>query len=315
MWLGREARTTTTGALADDGTEVDLEGYSSVSLETVDEMLLKLAATRREKEEELRGVEALISAGQKRRDQLASQSSDMVGSSSNDYSFKTRTTGVYLDNDSDKLSTPDNIFVLAARNFWTEWKALRRFINDSRRVSRGVGNSALVDPVVEEYGSVCSDDDEPCVVSDETIRQREMLKLLTLDSAAVWERERAREEPKGPIWVKVPYFTLCYLLDALFSDDEPIPRFFFLETVARMPYFSYISMYHLYESLGWWRRGAHVKQIHVAEEWNEFHHLLIMESLGGDLAWRTRFMAQHAVRGRSHWSLSQHLVSSQKITV
>ena len=36
-----------------------------------------------------------------------------------------------------------------------------------------------------------------------------------------------------------------------------------------MPYFSYISMYHLYESLGWWRRGAHVKQIHVAEEWNE----------------------------------------------
>jgi ubiquinol oxidase len=30
-------------------------------------------------------------------------------------------------------------------------------------------------------------------------------------------------------------------------------RFWFLETVARMPYFSYITMLTLYESLGWWR--------------------------------------------------------------
>lgn len=34
--------------------------------------------------------------------------------------------------------------------------------------------------------------------------------------------------------------------------------------------------------------------MHFAEEWNEFHHLLIMESLGGDQAWWVRFMAQHS---------------------
>ena len=45
----------------------------------------------------------------------------------------------------------------------------------------------------------------------------------------------------------------------------------FADAVRTLPpaALSYISMYHLYESLGWWRRGAHVKQIHVAEEWNE----------------------------------------------
>jgi len=61
-----------------------------------------------------------------------------------------------------------------------------------------------------------------------------------------------------------------------------------------MPYFSYISMLHLYETLGWWRKSAEIKKIHFAEEWNEFHHLLIMESLGGDQLWSDRFFAQHA---------------------
>ena len=34
--------------------------------------------------------------------------------------------------------------------------------------------------------------------------------------------------------------------------------------------------------------------MHFAEEWNELHHLMIMESLGGDQLWIDRFMAQHA---------------------
>ena len=34
--------------------------------------------------------------------------------------------------------------------------------------------------------------------------------------------------------------------------------------------------------------------MHFAEEWNEIHHLMIMESLGGDQLWVDRFMAQHA---------------------
>lgn len=35
-------------------------------------------------------------------------------------------------------------------------------------------------------------------------------------------------------------------------------------------------MLHLYESFGWWR-GVELRKIHNAEEYNELHHLLIME--------------------------------------
>lgn len=35
--------------------------------------------------------------------------------------------------------------------------------------------------------------------------------------------------------------------------------------VCRMPYFSYISMLHLYETLGWWSIGSDVRKIHFAE--------------------------------------------------
>ena len=51
-------------------------------------------------------------------------------------------------------------------------------------------------------------------------------------------------------------------LDKLYAG-RPLQRFWFLETVARMPYFSYISMLHLYESLGWWRAGAELRRVRV----------------------------------------------------
>jgi ubiquinol oxidase len=63
--------------------------------------------------------------------------------------------------------------------------------------------------------------------------------------------------------------------------------------VARMPYFSYTTALHFYESLGWWRGGG-LRLVHFAEEWNELHHLLIMEALGGDRRWQDRFLGQHA---------------------
>jgi len=128
--------------------------------------------------------------------------------------------------------------------------------------------------------------------------RREGLHKLVLSNRNVTHREIEREKQPGsvvaaPLVLKVPYIFLCAFIDAVF-EDRPIPRFWFLETVARMPYFSYISMLHLYESLGWWRRSAEIKRVHFAEEWNEFHHLLIMEALGGDQLWSDRFLAQHA---------------------
>ena len=46
-------------------------------------------------------------------------------------------------------------------------------------------------------------------------------------------------------------------------------------------------------SVGWWREPD-LRKVHNAEEWNELHHLLIMESLGGDKYWVDRFLGYHA---------------------
>ncbi|XP_021719762.1 ubiquinol oxidase 4, chloroplastic/chromoplastic [Chenopodium quinoa] len=81
------------------------------------------------------------------------------------------------------------------------------------------------------------------------------------------------------------------ILDTLYRDRN-YARFFVLETVARVPYFAFISVLHLYESFGWWRRADYLK-VHFAESWNEMHHLLIMEELGGNAWWFDRFLAQH----------------------
>ena len=125
-------------------------------------------------------------------------------------------------------------------------------------------------------------------------KHRQILKQLSLNSTAIWEREKSRGEIVAPLVIKVPYFVLCYLLDNVFEGRYVPARFFLLETVARMPYFSYIAMLQLYETLGFWRRSKDVKRVHFAEEWNEFHHLMIMESLGGDQSWWVRFLAQHS---------------------
>ncbi|HEY9873306.1 MAG TPA: alternative oxidase [Candidatus Obscuribacterales bacterium] len=86
---------------------------------------------------------------------------------------------------------------------------------------------------------------------------------------------------------------LVNILEALlntFYRKRLYPRFFVLETVARVPYFAYTSVLHLYETMGWWRKADWLK-IHFAESWNELHHLLIAESLGGSKYWIDRFVA------------------------
>lgn len=90
-----------------------------------------------------------------------------------------------------------------------------------------------------------------------------------------------------------------FLFDKLFGGDtvdRAYARFYALETIARMPYFSYLSVLHLFETLGLWRRANYLK-VHFAESWNEMHHLLIMEELGGNDRWGDRFVAQHIAFG------------------
>lgn len=119
---------------------------------------------------------------------------------------------------------------------------------------------------------------------------------LTLNDDAIAERERRRDADTGYLshapWIsRAPYQLACRFLDLAFPN-RPIARFWFLETVARMPYFSYLSVLHLYETFNW-LHVAELRRTHFAEEWNELHHLLIMSALGGDAKWSDRFLAYH----------------------
>jgi ubiquinol oxidase len=90
-------------------------------------------------------------------------------------------------------------------------------------------------------------------------------------------------------------FIKGFLFDFLFDGktvEREYARFYALETIAREPYFAYLSVLHFYETLGLWRKADYIK-VHFAESWNELHHLLIMEELGGKDKWRDRFVAQH----------------------
>jgi ubiquinol oxidase len=77
----------------------------------------------------------------------------------------------------------------------------------------------------------------------------------------------------------------------LYYGNRPYARFAALETIARVPYFSYTSVLHLYETLGWFRKKQYI-EMHFAESWNELHHLLIMEDLGGNKLFWDRLLAQ-----------------------
>lgn len=81
-----------------------------------------------------------------------------------------------------------------------------------------------------------------------------------------------------------------FVVDVVYRDRS-YPRFYVLETIARVPYFAFLSVLHLYETLGTWRKADWLK-VHFAESWNELHHLLIMESLGGNAKWYDRLLAR-----------------------
>jgi ubiquinol oxidase len=189
-----------------------------------------------------------------------------------DYGFKSRSEGASFSElygrsrSPEGYGPPSDIFTLGSRQFIRNWKAILGEYMDEEEID--------LSPKQEEY--------------------HDLLDQLTLSSDAIWERDIADGPIVAPWIIKIPYLFLCFMLDTVFEGSFVPSRFFLLETVARMPYFSYISMIHLYETIGFWRRSADVKRIHFAEEINEFNHLLIMESLGGDQQWWVRFLAQHA---------------------
>ncbi len=85
------------------------------------------------------------------------------------------------------------------------------------------------------------------------------------------------------------------IIDFLYRD-LPIQRFWVLETIARAPYFAFVSVLHLKESLGL-RDLSHyyLMKEHFAQTINETEHLREMESRGGADRWVDRFFAYHLV--------------------
>lgn len=246
-----------------------------VNINSLDQSIIKLKRDREQRKLDLLASEiALLQAERDLLDLLAASNSSLSDSSVTslslgyDYGFTSKSMGPSLTTGNAKGdAVPASAITLASKNFVLELNNILSSWSWSNRSH--VSLVASQDPVLQK------------------------LSMLKLSNEAIWMRERRRPEIKAPQVIKVPYLILCWLLDILFNDN-PIERFYFLETVARMPYFSYITMLHAYETLGWWRRSTEAKRVHFAEELNELNHLLIMISLGGDQNWRVRFLAQHA---------------------
>eukprot|EP00934_Nitzschia_sp_Nitz4_P001580 Nitzschia sp. Nitz4//scaffold52_size167869//153583//154464//NITZ4_002297-RA/size167869-processed-gene-0.139-mRNA-1//-1//CDS//3329554098//1580//frame0 len=90
------------------------------------------------------------------------------------------------------------------------------------------------------------------------------------------------------------YKIMCILYPVK-GNDRDFVRFYILETVARVPYFAYLSVMHLRETFGVrFESMSDRMRTHYAEADNELHHLLIMESLGGNSSCVDRTLAQTA---------------------
>jgi len=231
-----------------------------------------------------------------------------------DYGFRSGSGRLYMKSYGE---TPKGVVDLAKSNFQQEFLQMRQYT----RLGLGTRSqvpSGAIQQVIHKMGttinsvfkqldeflesvSVLPKLEQPEKRAEELTLEweeiREKLTRLTLDNKTIVALEKARaargEELYTPFWVKLPFLFLCLVLDVLY-EGKPIQKFWVLETVARIPYFAYISILHLYESIGFWRAGAELRKIHFAEEWNEMHHLQIMESLGGDQSWFDRFVANHS---------------------
>ena len=85
------------------------------------------------------------------------------------------------------------------------------------------------------------------------------------------------------------------IIDFLYKGRD-FQRFWVLEEIARAPYFAFLSVLHLRESLGL-RGPVHIywMEEHFAQTLNETAHLEYMESRGGSAYWVDRFVARHLV--------------------
>lgn len=113
------------------------------------------------------------------------------------------------------------------------------------------------------------------------------------------------------IVIDTVYEIIC-LLYPVTGGPRDFARFYVLETVARVPYFAYLSVMHLRETFG--ERSPTLSErmrTHYAEADNELHHLLIMESLGGNSSLVDRTVAQTMAFGYYWYVVGVYTLSEQ----
>ena len=85
------------------------------------------------------------------------------------------------------------------------------------------------------------------------------------------------------------------ILDRIY-EGRAIQRFWVLEVIARAPYFVFLSVLHLQESLGLKTPLSNkLMKAHFYQAINETEHLEEMESRSGNRYWVDRFLARHLV--------------------
>lgn len=170
-------------------------------------------------------------------------------------------------------NVPSNIFLMFAQGLQ----------NETDLITKGVVNMSDLDCTIGQ--------DTSCDLRTE---RRDQLAKLELSNDLLWKYEQKRKPVDNvPLIMFLVYRSITYLLDKIY-EDRPIARFYFLENVARIPYFSYVACLHFYETIGLWQIDEKLRKQHFEEEANETNHLLIMQALGGEAFWVDRFLARHA---------------------
>jgi ubiquinol oxidase len=138
----------------------------------------------------------------------------------------------------------------------------------------------------------------------------------TMSAAPESSGMAAREMEQGiynfnKIVIDTVYDIIC-LLYPVTGGPRDFARFYVLETVARVPYFAYLSVMHLRETFGARESGLGERmRTHYAEADNELHHLLIMEALGGNSSLIDRTVAQTMAFGYYWYVTAVYSVSEQ----
>jgi ubiquinol oxidase len=83
-------------------------------------------------------------------------------------------------------------------------------------------------------------------------------------------------------------------VDRIYANKDQFRRFYVLEVLARIPFFSYACMLHLYQTLGLpIETGMDRLRAHLHEADNEAVHLAIMMDMGAGSMWLDQFLARH----------------------